>query len=294
MSLEFRPRGNVQCTLGESPVYDDRRHVLWYCDITGRAIHRFDPATEQTATWTFPSEVASLGLTDSGKLVVALRKEVGLWDPADDTFHRIATIEATLADTRLNDGKVGPDGAFWVGSMDDSDRQVKQPIGALYRVTADGRVEKKVDGLVTANGLAFSPDARRMYHSDSRGPWIDYWDLDPATGEITNRRRLATLTEATGRPDGGATDAAGHYWSAGPSAQLINRFAPDGTLVAVYPVPLAGPTMPCFAGPDLKTLFVTSLRGGRSPEMLAKYPLTGTLVSAEVDVAGSPVGRFRD
>ena len=60
----------------------------------------------------------------------------------------------------------------------------------------------KIEGLVS-NGLAFSPDGRTMFHSDSRGPWIDCWDFDPETGAISGRRRFADLDDATGRPDGG-------------------------------------------------------------------------------------------
>jgi sugar lactone lactonase YvrE len=133
-----------------------------------------------------------------------------------------------------------------------------------------------------------------MFHSDSRGKWIDRWAFDPATGSLSNRRRLADLDDQTGRPDGGATDAEGCYWSSGVSAARLNRFSPDGKLMASYPMPVGAPTMPCFAGPDLRTLFVTSLRAGRSPELLAKYPLTGRLIAARVDVAGSPVTRFKD
>ena len=169
-----------------------------------------------------------------------------------------------------------------------------QPIGALYRVDASGKAEKKIDGLMTSNGLAFSPDGKTMFHSDSRGQWVDRWDFDAASGEISNRRRIATPNEATGRPDGAATDAEGYYWSAGISAQRLNRFSPEGELVELFPVPVAAPTMPCFGGPDLKTLFVTSLRSGRSPEMLEKYPLTGIVIHAQSPVAGSPVSRFRD
>ena len=179
--------------------------------------------------------------------------------------------------------------------MDDRDRPVKEPIGSLYRVTADGKVERKVGGLIIANGLAFSPDGRTMFHSDSRGKWIDRWDLDPATGAISNRTRIvADIDEATGRPDGGATDAEGFYWSAGVSGARLNRFAPDGKLVASYPVPVAGPTMPCFGGPGLRTLYVTSLRTGRAPELLARYPLTGITITGPSPVAGSPVTLFRD
>lgn len=295
MKLDFGPLNDTLCSLGEGPAFDDRRNALWYCDIVRHLVHCHDLAAGTVRTWPFPSEVGSFGLAESGRLVVALRHEVGMFDPADGSFRRIAVIEEDMRDdTRLNDGKVGPDGAFWVGTMDDRDLPVKEPIGALYRVDASGGVERKIEGLVVSNGLAFSPDGRSMFHSDSRGPWIDRWDFDPATGAISGRRRIAELDDATGRPDGGATDAEGCYWSAGVSAARLNRFSPDGRLLGHFPVPVAAPTMPCFGGPALKRLFVTSLRVGRPAELLDRYPLTGRVVVAESPVAGSPVARFRD
>ncbi|MCC6792827.1 MAG: SMP-30/gluconolactonase/LRE family protein [Thermomicrobiales bacterium] len=294
MTLDFKPLDNTRCTLGEGPAYDDRRDALWWCDILERAVHVFHLHDRRTQTYRFESEVGSIGIAETGRLVVALRHEVGLFDPDSGVFERIAEIEANNPDTRLNDGKVGPDGAFWVGTMDDRNVSRKEPLGSLYRVDASGRVEKKIDGLMVSNGLAFSPDGRTMFHSDSRGPWIDRWHFDPSTGEISGRRRIAVLDDETGRPDGGATDATGAYWSAGVSAARLNRFSPEGELLEVYPVPVAGPTMPCFGGPGLTRLFVTSLRHGRAPELLERYPLTGITIVADSPVAGSPVSRFRD
>lgn len=294
MALNFTALSEVQCELGESPVYDDRRAALWYCDIVGKAIHRADIATGATRSRTFATEVGSLGLCESGRLIVALRDEVGFFDPEDESFRPLVAIERDNPETRLNDGKVGPDGAFWVGTMDDSSRPVKQPIGSLYRVSRDGRAEQKVTGLQVSNGLAWSPDGRIMYHSDSRGPSVDRWDFDPATGAIANRTRFADLTDDIGRPDGGATDADGCYWSAGVSAARLNRFSPEGKLIEHHLVPVAAPTMPCFGGPDLKRLFVTSLRVGRSAALLDNFPLTGIVIAAPSPVAGCPVTRFRD
>jgi len=290
---EFQPVNDVVCDLGESPVYDDRRGALWYCDIVRRLLIQYATDDKTTRSWSFGSEIGSLGLARSGRVVVALRHEVGLFDPESGDFRRLAEIEPGRAETRTNDGKVGPDGAFWVGTMDDRDVPVKEPIGTLYRVTMSG-AEKKIDGLIISNGLAFSPNGKAMFHSDSRGKWIDRWAFDPASGALSSRRRIAELDDASGRPDGGATDAEGCYWSAGVSAARLNRFSPDGKLLASYPVPVGAPTMPCFGGPDMKTLFVTSLRTGRAPELLAKYPLTGTLIAARSEVAGSPVTRFND
>src|SRR4051812_15115340 len=272
-ALAFAPFGDVRCALGESPVYDARRDALWFCDIVGRTLHRIDLATEVHRAYSFDSEVCSLGIARSGRLVVALRKVVGLFDPEGSAFTALATIEVDRPQTRLNDGKVAPDGSFFVGSIDDSSERA--PIGALYRVDAAGHVETKISGLRVSNGLAFSPDGRVMFHADTRGIWIDRWAFDPTTGAISGRTRFADLDEQSGRPDGGATDAEGDYWSAGLSAACLNRFAANGNLVARYALPVAAPTMPCFGGTDLRRLFVTSLTHGRSAELLARDPFNG-------------------
>lgn len=295
IEIAFTPLNAQQCELGEGPVWDAARGALWYCDILAGTVYRHSLATGAIARWTFPSEVGSLGLAMSGRLVVALRHTVGLFDPDTGAFEAIAEIEADRGrETRLNDGKVGPDGAFWVGTMDDRGLPQREALGSLYRVTPDGRVEKKSDGIIVSNGLAWSADGRTMFHSDSTGAWLDRWDFDPASGSISGRKRIATFDNATGRPDGGATDADGFYWSAGISAQRLNRIDRDGNIAATCPVPVGAPTMPCFGGPDLRTLFVTNLRRGRAEELLARYPLSGLVIAGASPVAGAPVGLFRD
>ncbi|HVY18562.1 MAG TPA: SMP-30/gluconolactonase/LRE family protein [Bauldia sp.] len=293
--IDLKPLNDVRCELGEGPAWDERANALYQADIINRTIYRFGANGAVEGKWTFPSPVGSLGLTESGKLVVALRHTVGIFDPANGNWRAIAEIETEKGDdTRLNDGKVGPDGAFWVGSMDDRPTRPRAGLGSLYRVTADGKVEKKRDGLQVSNGLAFSPDGKTMFHSDSSGGWLDRWDLDPATGRVSNQKRIVDFAPGVGSPDGGATDADGNYWSAGITAQCLNKFAPDGRLLEKHPVPVFAPTMPCFGGKDLRTLYLTSLRVGRPADQLAKYPLTGITLVGAAPVAGSPVSRFRD
>ena len=190
---------------------------------------------------------------------------------------------------RLNDGKVGPDGCFWVGSMDEN--TPRQKTGALYRVTPKGGIERKAEGYAVSNGLAWSPDGRVMYHSDSTAGIIEAWDFDAHTGGLANHRVLATLTNDDGRPDGAAVDVEGTYWSAGPSAGCVNRFSPSGALLSKLPFPVPGPTMPCFAE---RHLYVTSLREGRSPEALQQHPTLGGLFRTDAPVLGAPVGLFAD
>jgi sugar lactone lactonase YvrE len=129
-----------------------------------------------------------------------------------------------------------------------------------------------------------------MYHSDTRGPWIDCWDFDPATGDIANRRRFADVPNEEGRPDGGALDMAGVYWSAGSGMGVINRFAPDGRLIEKVAMPVPNATMPCFAG---DRLFITTATP-KDEEKRREFPFAGGLFVMPVEVRGVPVGRFLD
>ena len=292
MTLEFTLIADLKCRVGESPVYDERSDRLYFVDIPNRKLFSMEAFGGDLKSWTFESDVGSLGLAASGRLVVALRDGVILFDTATETRQALCSIEADIPFTRLNDGKVGPDGAFWVGTLDE--RPQKQPIAALYRVDPAGGVERKVDGLLVSNGLAWTADGEVMFHSDSRGPWIDRWRFDRRSGAIAERARIAVLDDAAGRPDGGACDAQGFYWSAGVSAGRLNRFASDGGIAAVHDAPAPAPTMPCFGGPGFRTLYVTSLREGRSPEALEAAPQSGSVFAAASPVAGFPPWRFLD
>lgn len=288
--LTFECVFDLRCQVAESPVYDDRRNCLFFVDIGRGTVHRVDLAGADHVEWSFEHGACSLGLAQSGRLVLAQRDRVVLLDPESGTVVRqIAAIEAERPDTRLNDGKVGPDGAFWVGTMHDvvADRR---PVASLYRVTKEGTVERKVPDVICSNGLAWNPDGTVLFHSDSRGAWIDRWQFDPQTGAMSGRRRLVMLDEASGRPDGAATDVEGNYWSAGVSAGVLNRFDCEGRLTKAHPFPVPAPTMPCFAGPELRTIFVTSLR----PAGIGEESLAGGIFAARSPVAGVPIRRFDD
>ncbi|MFN4210937.1 MAG: SMP-30/gluconolactonase/LRE family protein [Devosia sp.] len=271
--------------VGESPVWDAERQRLLWCDIPAGVIHALDVASGARQRWHFDEPVPSFGLAQGGRLVVALRRDVVLFDPETGARELVASVSHAKPEMRLNDGKVGPDGAFWVGSMDAGTDGA--PAAKLYRIGADGTVRVIAEGLAISNGLAWNADATRMYHSDSRGSmWLDCWDFNATTGAVSNRRRLRDNDEANGRCDGGACDMAGTYWSAGPSASRINRFSADGDLLGWVDVPLRLPTMPCFGGVDMRTVYVTSL-----DSKMADEGLDG-VVRFRVEVPGVPVGRF--
>lgn len=288
---------NVRCVVdaknvvGESPVWSAAEQALYWVDILEPAVYRWHPASGARRTWALPAAVGSIGLRQGGGLITALRSGFHLLDLDTGDLTFVAHPEPDMPTNRLNDGKVAPDGAFWAGTMDD--RPDKENVASLYRLGADHQVRRMVHGVKVSNGLAWSPDGRVLYHSDSRAATIWRRTHDMAGGAVGEPQVFVALKPEWGRPDGGATDAEGCYWGCGIGAGRVNRFSPAGELLAWIDLPVTHPTMPCFGGPDLKTLYITSLRENFTPEQLDATPLAGGLFEVELDVAGTPVAHYR-
>ncbi|ARM92333.1 SMP-30/gluconolaconase/LRE domain-containing protein (plasmid) [Rhizobium sp. CIAT894] len=271
-------------TVGESPVWDDETGTLWFVDILAPAVVRLS-ASGQIDRFDMPAAIGCLGLCRDHRIVVGLQTGVHLFDPVSGDIDFLCDPVGRDMNGRLNDGKIGPDGCFWVGSISEAKPQVSD--AALFRVGADGSTRTVATGLTSSNGLAWSPDGRRMYHSDSRQCFLQAFDFDPETGSLGEGRRLRGFTEDEGRPDGAAIDRDGFYWSAGVSAGRLNRISREGEIVEIYILPIPAPTMPCFGGPDLRTLFVTSLSTDRTGRFEA-----GTVIAFDLDAEGLPPFRF--
>lgn len=266
----------------ESPFWDAESGCIWLVDMSRPALIRTHPETGETQTWNMPETIGSFALCEGGGAIVALRSGVYLLDLDADRLTPFATPEPDRPDNRLNDGKASPEGRFWVGSMNLSDP--RRPDAALYRIDPDGRCTRMLDGLYTSNGLAWSADGRRMFHSDSRGQILQVFDYDPVDGSLSNGRVIARPGEGDGRPDGGTVDGNGYYWSAGASAGCLNRFSDTGHLAEKIQLPVSAPSMMCFGGSTLERAFVTSL---------SQEQETGRLISFATRARGLQGHRFR-
>jgi sugar lactone lactonase YvrE len=208
--------------------------------------------------------------------------------------------------TRANDGKCDALGRFWIGTIDES-RSAHD--AALFCL--DGRgggtptLSRKAGPATTANGLAWSPDGRTLYWADTPAHVVWAWDVEPATNTLSAQRTFHQFspkpadwqfeqTDYQGRPDGAAVDLDGNYWVAMFEGGRLCQFAADGRLLAEVPTPLQCPTMPCFGGDDLRTLYLTSAHHNRSAAELQAFPLSGCVISMRVEVPGLPVNFYTD
>jgi sugar lactone lactonase YvrE len=282
---------DVRAQLGECPIWSVEEQALFFVDIKGRTLHRFEPETGRHATCPVPEDIGCIGFRKGGGFIAGLRSGLWLLDDQGRCKQKLADNPEDQGTSRFNDGRVDPTGRFLAGTIDEPKAGAR---AHLYRYDRRGLVAL-ASGLLTSNGVAFSPDGRTLYHSDTPTFTVWRYSYDPATGEATDPQVFTRLTPTDtdrGRPDGAAVDAEGCYWTALFEGGRIRRYAPDGSLLAEYPVPARCPTMVAFGGPDRKTLFVTSARYERSKEELAATPYSGSLFSMPVDVPGLPEYRF--
>jgi sugar lactone lactonase YvrE len=168
------------------------------------------------------------------------------------------------------------------------DMSLAAPVGAVYCFDEAGLSEPKITGLVTPNGMGFSPNGAAYYLSDSHPTVQKIWvfDRDVETGELSRQRLFVDMLSMPGRPDGAAVDAAGCYWICANDAGLVHQFSPLGELLKSVSVPVSKPAMCAFGGPNLDVLFVTSiLPAGVLPEHAG---LNGAVFALDVGVRGLP------
>ena len=189
------------------------------------------PATDEQTAWRLPAAVGSIGLRGRGGLVAAMRNGFHLFDTETEKLTFLVNPEPDVT-TKSTQRRQGLAGGTFLGGHDGRTPE-KQPVGSLYRLDADHRITRMAGDVKVSNGLAWSPDGRTLYHSDSRGGTIFRYAYDPETGALGNREVFVRMQADWGRPDGGATDEEGCYWGCGISAGRINRFSPSGALIAV-------------------------------------------------------------
>lgn len=276
--------------LGESPIWDHRENVLYWVDGIGPAIHRLDPAAGKKKTWPMPEEVGSIALRRKrDSILVGLRSGIFFLDTKTGALETAVKPEADRPENRFNDGKADRAGRFWSGTVK-ADRYEAR--GHLWRVDPDLNAHRILDGVVCPNSIAFSPDDRLMYYSESFHCRIYVYDFDIVDGRIHNRRTFAELPIGRGVSDGATVDAEGYLWSANMDGWCVTRYDPRGRVDRIVSLPVRRPSACCFGGPNLDILYITTATRRLSEKEKAQQPLAGCLLAVDPGVKGLPEPEF--
>ncbi|RYF39468.1 MAG: SMP-30/gluconolactonase/LRE family protein [Comamonadaceae bacterium] len=308
MSPAWQVVSSAPCEVGESPFWHPHEQMLYWVDIPARTIHRANVFMGSVESWAMTAphalEPGCIAPAAGGGLVIALRDGVYRASRWGGALAPLAAAGHDPATTRFNDGKCDPRGRFWASTIYEP-RDVRA--AALFCLQGGALVRRAGEATV-GNGLAWSPDSRTLYWSDTTAHVIRAWDWD-ADGNVLSRPRvfvqfplkpagwlpgMAGQPAYGGRPDGAAVDSEGNYWVAMFEGARVLKLSPAGELLAEIATPMMCPTMVCFGGDDLQTLYLTSASHGRPAAELQAMPLSGAVLSLRVDVPGLPVNFFAD
>lgn len=274
---------DVGAHLGEGALWHAPTRSVYFVDIKVRRIHRCAADGSRRTSWEAPGQPGFVVPSADGGLVCALENGLYRFDEASGEFTSLLKVEDALPGNRFNDGHVDAGGNLWFGSMDDAQAA---PTGALYRLGRDGVLARADDGYIITNGPAVSPDGRTLYHTDTPLRRV-YAFLLREDGVLAAKRVFLQLPEGS-RPDGMAVDSEGHLWIALFGAGRVERYTPDGRLVAQVRFPCTNITKLAFGGDDLRTAYVTTAWKGLSEAQRREQPLAGGLFAFRVDVPGLP------
>ncbi|MBO0858010.1 MAG: SMP-30/gluconolactonase/LRE family protein, partial [Chloracidobacterium sp.] len=237
--------------LGEGPVWDWRAGNLYWVDIEGFAVHKYDPETRNHKIITVGQYVGSIAMRKSGGLIAALKSGFASLDPDTREIEKIADAESHLPGNRFNDGKCDPAGRFWAGSLalDERDRDGK---ANLYCLDVDCRVRLMKSGVTISNGLAWTLDEHTMYYIDTQTEKVVAYNYNRVNGDISHPQTVIKMNAVEkGWPDGMAIDEEGMLWIAHWDGGHVSRWNPHtGAEIAKIKVPVSRPTSCVFGDKD--------------------------------------------
>ena len=282
--------------VGESVVWDELHGRLVWIDILGRRVHALQPRTGKHQIWPLTNRPTSLGLRRDGGAILADQHDLSFWEWEGEPV-KLCPVEPELPLNRLNEGAVGPDGCYWVGSMlnnlgdDGSPRDISEAAGRIYRYTPDGQISRVTEDIFGITNTLVWPSPDRLITADTLANTIYAYPVGP-DGQL-GQREVFCHGLARGLPDGSCLDREGFLWTARVAGgACLARTAPDGQLDRLVELPCSWPTSVTFGGPNLDHLYVTSARFTMSAAHLAAHPEEGGLFSLRPGVKGLPTHRF--
>jgi len=275
----------ANATLAEGPLWDAGRSCLWWTDILEKRLHRLDWGTRYDQSYVMPSHLGCMGLLRDGRLLLALSQGFCAFTPESQSIDLLSPLDLESPGLRFNDGKVGPCGRFFVGTMA---LDAKPGAGDLVCLEHDLSLTRKIRKVTISNGLAWSLDGRRIYYIDSPTRQIMAFDYALESGSLSAPRLIWACDQNNAVPDGMTIDAEGRLWVALFGAGKVLRLDPEkGTVLAEVQTEGALQTSNvCFAGPELEDLVITTACEHLDSAAKAQQPQAGSLFLAKPGVKG--------
>jgi sugar lactone lactonase YvrE len=283
---------NAHAKLGEGAIWDTLTERLYWVDIEGCKFNIFDPVSLENIVYATNKRIGTVVPVDTHSVLVALQDGIAFIDLSNGTMrYHIATDVHKSHNKRFNDGKCDPKGRFWVGTLS---MDGVPEVSSLYCIDHKLSIEEKIAGVTISNGIVWNFDSTAMYYIDTPTKKIVKYDFDLQSGQISNPEVVIQIENNMGFPDGMAIDSEGMLWIALWDGFCVARYNPqNGELMQKVNVPAPKVTSCAFGGENFDRLFITTASVEMTDDELTRYPASGGIFVANVNIKGAPTHRFK-
>ena len=268
--------------VGESPIWDAEEKQLYFVDIRGKCFFKMDYKSGKTEKFDVPQAIGCMALCEDGSLLLCM--EDGIYRRTADGKLTLAHQPIKIKGERFNDGKVGPDGCYYVGTAGENFS------GAFYRL-CNGVLVELFDKCGCSNGIDWSADGKTMYYCDSREQKLEKFDFDAKNHTVSNRQTIMEIDESFGSGDGMTIDSEGNIWLAIWGGYCVQHIeTATGKVLETIKTPSKQTSSCCFAGDDLKDLIITSAAIRTD---LSEQPFAGRVFRVRGEIAGTVMGKVK-
>ena len=261
----------------------ERKSCFWV-DIEDGILYECKWVNKEIKSWKFDYKLSLVVEANDNHVILGFNGGIARFNLQSEVLEWLVDIEKELPGNRSNDGACDTRGRLWIGTMD---RQQRKDKGSLYCIDKKLDVHKKIEKVTISNGLAWSPDNRRLYYIDSPTKMVQAFLFNEESGEITFEKIAIQIPAGLGSPDGIAIDEEGMLWIAHWGGFGVYRWNPvNGKLIEKVDIPVPNVSSCAFAGEKLDHLIVTTARENLSKEDLRKYPASGDVFCISTNVRG--------
>lgn len=270
---------NKQCIIGEGPIWNEKENLLYYTNGFGNEICMLDINTGELKVRPVDEGVAAMAFDVENRLIVSRKDGVFILNEDGSTEALYDTVAFPII--YGNDMKVGPDGRIYVGTLSGKKAGISDQFdGKLYSIDAAGKVRILLEGMIIPNGLDWSMDEKKFYHTDNATGMIrEYW-FDKEKGDIIFSGREVKVHGVDGFTINKNDHIFAACWGHGHIAVVNTE---NMEIVDYIKVPTKAPASCCFAGENMNQLAVVTA----SHEIDIKNDLyAGCTFVKKMDVAG--------